>query len=396
MLIRTTSIRPILSVAMQPSLVSLPSALSMPTTAGTTTSSISLPTGLRRCTRQATQVRQKPDVCGIDGVRISDACAWGSYISGHYYFYGTSAAAPSIAALAAQSWAAHPDMTASQVRTKLLSSAVDLGTAGYDNVFGNGRGDAVLMQQAMPRATITGFVDTQYLTRIADAYVTLVNATNSNIVYASTRTDSQGNYNLADIEVIDGMRYRVRANTSLLGEGYSNSFTLADMPSQVHVIIQTLPYQIQLTTNKSAVDISPDVIEVSAYVTDALNHAPSAELTIVFTLNNSLGFFAAADGTATDGDVFMTASTSGGYAKVRYGWAASEGATRITAAFVPNQSVNAFEKRDRYPHAAGRDSGQHDVWDFAERRGPGLDYCATVLQWRSLPYIRCHDHVFHQ
>jgi len=81
--------------------------------------------------------RAKPDLCGIDGVTVTGAGGF------PVPFYGTSAAAPHIAAIAAQLWGAFPAKTGDEIRAMLYSSAVDLGSAGYDNVFGYGRADAL-------------------------------------------------------------------------------------------------------------------------------------------------------------------------------------------------------------------------------------------------------------
>ncbi|MFC1786627.1 NosD domain-containing protein [Halobacteriota archaeon] len=95
--------------------------------------------------------RPKPDICGIDGVAITGA--GGFYVP----FYGTSAAAPHIAAIAAQMWGAFPDKTANEIRTVLYSSTVDLGGAGYDSVFGYGRSDALEAFESIVPPTITAF-----------------------------------------------------------------------------------------------------------------------------------------------------------------------------------------------------------------------------------------------
>jgi len=81
--------------------------------------------------------RAKPDLCGIDGVAVTGAGGFSTP------FYGTSAAAPHVAAIAAQLWGAFPDMTGDEIRTVLYDSAVDLGSAGRDNIYGYGRTDAL-------------------------------------------------------------------------------------------------------------------------------------------------------------------------------------------------------------------------------------------------------------
>jgi thermitase len=55
---------------------------------------------------------------------------------------GTSFASPIVAGVAALIFAARPDLTPATVQDILFKSAQDLGAAGVDNVYGNGRVDA--------------------------------------------------------------------------------------------------------------------------------------------------------------------------------------------------------------------------------------------------------------
>ena len=95
-----------------------------------------------------TGTRQKPDICGIDGVSITGAGDFGSYSSGSYSFYGTSAAAPHIAAVIALLESRFPSMDTADIKQMLLDNGVDLGAGGYDNVYGYGRGDALAAAQS--------------------------------------------------------------------------------------------------------------------------------------------------------------------------------------------------------------------------------------------------------
>ncbi|OPZ74583.1 MAG: Extracellular serine protease precursor [Firmicutes bacterium ADurb.Bin456] len=83
------------------------------------------------------EIRNKPDICGIDGVRVTGAGGFPSR------FYGTSAAAPHVAAIAALTWAQYPEKTADEIRGIILSGAVDLGAPGTDYIYGAGRADAL-------------------------------------------------------------------------------------------------------------------------------------------------------------------------------------------------------------------------------------------------------------
>ena len=98
------------------------------------------------------ETRNKPDVMGIDGVLISGAGGFGRPIEGSTFrrFFGTSAAAPHVAGIAALVMEAQrkadPSMTkkavADAVAQKIKDTAIDLGDPGYDNTFGYGRADA--------------------------------------------------------------------------------------------------------------------------------------------------------------------------------------------------------------------------------------------------------------
>jgi hypothetical protein len=74
--------------------------------------------------------RSKPDITAADGVATS--------VTGFQPFYGTSAAAPHAAAIAALLLSGKPTASAAQIRSALVSSAIDLGTPGFDTVTGNG------------------------------------------------------------------------------------------------------------------------------------------------------------------------------------------------------------------------------------------------------------------
>lgn len=78
-------------------------------------------------------VRNKPDITGADGVSTTLPSG-----SGLNPFYGTSAAAPAAASVAALILSAKPALTPTQMRTTLTTTAIDIDAAGYDNVSGFG------------------------------------------------------------------------------------------------------------------------------------------------------------------------------------------------------------------------------------------------------------------
>ena len=89
----------------------------------------------------AYQSREKPDVVTIDGGKITGAGSFGDSTGGAWRFYGTSASAPHVAAMAALLLSKCPTMTPQQVHQKFERTAVDLGNAGFDVTYGHGRID---------------------------------------------------------------------------------------------------------------------------------------------------------------------------------------------------------------------------------------------------------------
>ena len=87
--------------------------------------------------------RTKPDVVAPDGVSTATYGAGG--------FYGTSAAAPHTAGAAALAKQLNPGYTPAQIQAFLESRAVELGTAGKDNLYGSGR----LSMGTLPPAVTT-------------------------------------------------------------------------------------------------------------------------------------------------------------------------------------------------------------------------------------------------
>ena len=89
-------------------------------------------------------VREKPELTAADGVSTS--------VDGFTRFFGTSAAAPHAAALAALYWGALPGLDAGAVRGALLAEALDIEVPGPDPTTGRGLVDlgAMLTAAAVP------------------------------------------------------------------------------------------------------------------------------------------------------------------------------------------------------------------------------------------------------
>lgn len=74
--------------------------------------------------------RNGPDLAAADGVITSTP--------GYSRFYGTSAAAPNAAAIAALAWEAKPSATPLEIENALGATAIDIDAPGYDTVTGAG------------------------------------------------------------------------------------------------------------------------------------------------------------------------------------------------------------------------------------------------------------------
>jgi subtilisin family serine protease len=93
--------------------------------------------------------RPKPDLAGFDGVVTT--LPPGDLNP----FFGTSAAAPHSAAVAALLLSKNPNLTPAQVRSILTSTAVDIGPPGFDDAAGFGRVDALAAFNALSVASTT-------------------------------------------------------------------------------------------------------------------------------------------------------------------------------------------------------------------------------------------------
>lgn len=121
------------------------------------------------------QILNKPDFTSNDGAQTS--------VPGFQPFFGTSAAAPNAAAVAALLLDYNPSLTPAQIRTALLNGAIDIGAAGYDFASGNGLIDATSSLLSLSGGVLTIDGD--------------VGATDDDIVVKQNATDST----LLDIKI---------------------------------------------------------------------------------------------------------------------------------------------------------------------------------------------------
>ena len=108
-------------------------------------------------------VRQKPDIAAADGGKTSFFGSTSTKEPGVFRFFGTSAAAPHAAAIAALLKSYNPSLTPAEIRTALTSTALDIEAPGVDRDSGYG----IVMADAALRSvpplvppTITSFSPT--------------------------------------------------------------------------------------------------------------------------------------------------------------------------------------------------------------------------------------------
>jgi Subtilase family len=136
--------------------------------------------------------RMKPDVTGIDGVCVtgSGGFGFGTCQTSGKQFFGTSAAAPHVAAVAALLLQCRPDLKAGEpgdnpavdrawMYEYIVDHAVDLGSVGLDNTFGGGR------LNALASIVAEGCVDSD-----GDQFADTID--NCPSVYNDTQTNSDG------------------------------------------------------------------------------------------------------------------------------------------------------------------------------------------------------------
>jgi PKD repeat protein len=121
----------------------------------------------------APDVRAKPDFASIDGVSTT---FFGQQFPGQdpkdaFLFFGTSAAAPNAAAVAALLLQKEPKLTPVQVNERLKSTARDIGTVGVDVLTGSGlinAYDALFGVQTAAKAPFVETFDSPALSRAWD------------------------------------------------------------------------------------------------------------------------------------------------------------------------------------------------------------------------------------
>jgi PKD repeat protein len=104
--------------------------------------------------------RPKPEFTSIDGVSTTFFGQLTPDPKDGSLFFGTSAAAPNAAAVAALLWQARPSLTPVQLKAQLAATATDLNTPGFDELTGAGLINAYRAIFGNPVAAATPFTET--------------------------------------------------------------------------------------------------------------------------------------------------------------------------------------------------------------------------------------------
>ena len=194
--------------------------------------------------------------------------------------------------------------------------------------------------------SVTGRVTTQNTSNgIGGAYVAIVNGSDNSVVYVTTTADAGGYYTITGVNsTIDDNAYQVYASLSSYGDGYSHTFGInSNATSTTSVVIFTKPSQIQLTTDSPSIySDGLSYANITASVTDFQGNSVADGYVINFAQSNTasgMGYLRNPDDNSLCTSVNIT--TNGGYAKVKFGWATSDGSNTIKATYTGDNNVNS-------------------------------------------------------
>ena len=155
---------------------------------------------------------------------------------------------------------------------------------------------APAMQGTQCPGAVYGWV-TAYNTgsAIANAYVKIVNASNTDQAFYVTQTDARGFFLFMGInqtyDVAQGtysQAYKLYSFDPRLGERYNSNFSIqSNATIKVNLLINPLPAHISISASRDYVIANDtDTVTISAYVTDALGKAVTGGTQITFTINS--------------------------------------------------------------------------------------------------------------
>ena len=189
-------------------------------------------------------------------------------------------------------------------------------------------------------------------TGLAGTYVAILNASNVRQAYCYTTTDSQGYFEFTNINntynEISGTydeRYRLYANQTVFGDGYSGNFSVMESSTAAaNVDIIARPWNIYIAADRETIMANgTDKTLVWTYVTDAFNNPVADDTLVVFTAGNYGSYNATPGGGFRDlpGPTFIS-TTYDGYVLAYFGWVPASNAgysLAVTAASICDPAV---------------------------------------------------------
>ncbi|HEY0430391.1 MAG TPA: S8 family serine peptidase, partial [Pyrinomonadaceae bacterium] len=193
-------------------------------------------------------ILQQPAITAADGASVTGVGGFPTL------FYGTSAAAPHAAAIAALIKSANPALTPAQIRTALISTAIDIEAPGVDRDSGAGIVMPYLALQSLgPPVAGKAFLDLSTVTK--------------------TETCCNG-----DGFIEPGETGTLTVNLKNLGllDATSGTATLTTSTSGVTIVNGASNYPTLPASNGSAVNITPFSLSLSS----SMPHNPRADFTL--------------------------------------------------------------------------------------------------------------------
>ncbi|HOL41538.1 MAG TPA: NosD domain-containing protein, partial [Methanospirillum sp.] len=166
-------------------------------------------------------IRDKPDITGVDAVEVSGSGGFPKI------FTGTSAAAPHIGGLLALLKSLYPSVSNEELREALYHSAIDMGSPGWDPVYGYGLADALSMDNYLKNSgknqEFTGMNQTTVLPEITGTPEPV--QTNEYIITEPAVLSHPGSYSLGSdiIDYSESILTITGSDISIDGKGHTIS-----------------------------------------------------------------------------------------------------------------------------------------------------------------------------
>jgi hypothetical protein len=212
--------------------------------------------------------------------------SWGSFVSlsapgtyiwttnnslGYSQWQGTSFSAPVVAGVAALMMSARPDLSGDQIKSLMYSTAVDLGAAGRDPIFGYGRVNAAAAVQAAKAYQAA----TDTTAPVASIAAPLANSTVSGVV--GVNVNASDNVGVARVDLtVNGTvvatdttaPFSFSWNSAGVANGMANLVAVAhdaagNVGRSTTVAVNVANQTTSTTPSPSGTDTTPPVVKIS-------------------------------------------------------------------------------------------------------------------------------------